>query len=136
MFNPSAALFANTMLMFRLMFFHIKKPAEAGFIMLQCLFSGTSTSNRLSSSCRRLQAYSKEESITSPPAGRLDMHCPPDQAHCFWCRHFYGHLPVGISYSRNQGTPQSAYRSRSRVGMCGTNNQAFARLPESIYPVQ
>lgn len=38
MFNPSAALFANTMLMFRLMFFHIKKPAEAGFIMLQCLF--------------------------------------------------------------------------------------------------
>ncbi|HBR6503008.1 hypothetical protein [Klebsiella pneumoniae] len=41
MFNPSAALFANTMLMFRLMFFHIKKPAEAGFIMLQCLFSGT-----------------------------------------------------------------------------------------------
>ena len=42
MFNPSAALFANTMLMFRLMFFHNKKPAEAGFIMLQCLFSGTS----------------------------------------------------------------------------------------------
>lgn len=33
MFNPSAALFANTMLMFRLMFFHNKKPAEAGFIM-------------------------------------------------------------------------------------------------------
>ncbi len=31
MFNPSAALFANTMLMFRLMFFHNKKPAEAGF---------------------------------------------------------------------------------------------------------
>jgi hypothetical protein len=45
MFNPSAALFANTMLMFRLMFFHIKKPAEAGFIMLQCLFSGTSPVN-------------------------------------------------------------------------------------------
>jgi len=41
MFNPSAALFANTMLMFRLMFFHNKKPDEAGFIMLQCLFSGT-----------------------------------------------------------------------------------------------
>ncbi|HHC1589418.1 TPA: hypothetical protein ACN7VP_003245, partial [Klebsiella pneumoniae] len=38
MFNPSAALFANTMLMFRLMFFHIKKPAEAGFIMLQYFF--------------------------------------------------------------------------------------------------
>ncbi|OSZ14262.1 hypothetical protein B6I72_12665 [Klebsiella pneumoniae] len=35
MFNPSAALFANTMLMFRLMFFHIKNPAKAGFIMLQ-----------------------------------------------------------------------------------------------------
>lgn len=33
MFNPSAALFANTMLMFRLMFFHNKKPAKAGFIM-------------------------------------------------------------------------------------------------------
>ncbi|WP_212743698.1 hypothetical protein, partial [Klebsiella pneumoniae] len=41
MFNPSAALFANTMLMFRLMFFHNKKPDEAGFIILQCLFSGT-----------------------------------------------------------------------------------------------
>ncbi|MCF1902773.1 hypothetical protein L1K12_27060, partial [Klebsiella pneumoniae] len=34
MFNPSAALFANTMLMFRLRFFHNKKPAEAGFLML------------------------------------------------------------------------------------------------------
>ncbi|MGX3285516.1 hypothetical protein ACWJR8_22890 [Klebsiella pneumoniae] len=42
MFNPSAALFANTMLMFRLIFFHNKKPAEVGFIMLQYLFSGTS----------------------------------------------------------------------------------------------
>lgn len=30
--------------------------------------SGTSTSSRLSSSYRRLQAYSREESITSPPA--------------------------------------------------------------------
>ncbi|WP_216262538.1 hypothetical protein [Klebsiella pneumoniae] len=39
MFNPSAALFASTMLMFRLMFFHNKKPAEAGFIMLPYHFS-------------------------------------------------------------------------------------------------
>ncbi|MBX4829511.1 hypothetical protein C2U59_05695 [Klebsiella pneumoniae] len=38
MFNPSAALFANTMLMFRLMFFYNKKPAESGILMLQCLF--------------------------------------------------------------------------------------------------
>jgi hypothetical protein len=39
MFNPSAALFANTMLMFRLRFFHNKKPAEAGFLMLPYHFS-------------------------------------------------------------------------------------------------
>ncbi|MEH4605830.1 hypothetical protein PO365_19215 [Klebsiella variicola] len=56
MFNPSAALFANTMLMFRLMFFHIKKPAEAGFIMLQCLFSGTSPADWLSPAPQRTAA--------------------------------------------------------------------------------
>lgn len=35
------ALFAKAMSLFNMMFFTIKKPAEAGFIMLQCLFSGT-----------------------------------------------------------------------------------------------
>ncbi len=36
------ALFAKAMSLFNMMFFTIKKPAEAGFIMLQCLFSGSS----------------------------------------------------------------------------------------------
>ncbi|MCS6039323.1 hypothetical protein LNP20_16050 [Klebsiella pneumoniae subsp. pneumoniae] len=61
------------------------------------------------------------------PAGYPDTHFLPDQAHCFRYRHFYGHLPVGISYFRNQGTPQSAYRSRPQAGMCGTNNPGFPK---------
>ncbi len=36
------ALFAKAMSLFNMMFFTIKKPTEAGFIMLQCLFSDTS----------------------------------------------------------------------------------------------
>ena len=55
------------------------------------------------------------------------MRCLPDQVHCSRCRRFYGHLPAGISYSRNQGTPQSAYHSRPQVGMCGTNNPGFPK---------
>lgn len=36
------ALFAKAMSLFNMMFFTIKKTTEAGFIMLQCLFSDTS----------------------------------------------------------------------------------------------
>lgn len=39
------ALFAKAMSLFNMMFFTIKKPAEAGLIMLQCLFSGTNPVN-------------------------------------------------------------------------------------------
>ena len=68
-----------------------------------------------------------------PPVGYPDMRCLPDQVHCSRCRHFYGHLPGGISCSRNQGTPQSAYRSTPQVGMCGTNNPG---LPKSWQIIQ
>ncbi|MCP6603483.1 hypothetical protein NL524_15805 [Klebsiella pneumoniae] len=70
----------------------------------------------------------KKYGIISPPVECPDTHFLPDQAHCCRCMSFYGRLPGGISCSRNQGTPQSAYRSRPQVGMCGTNNPD---LPES-----
>ncbi|MBS2065992.1 hypothetical protein KCQ62_05420 [Klebsiella pneumoniae] len=73
MFNPSAALFANTMLMFRLMFFHNKKPAEAGFIMLQYLFSGTSPADWLSPAPQ--QKAAAQHCHSAPPVSLSSTSC-------------------------------------------------------------
>lgn len=50
------ALFAKAMSLFNMMFFTIKKTAEAGFIMLQYLFSDTSPASLPSLMPRRTAA--------------------------------------------------------------------------------
>ncbi len=59
------------------------------------------------------------------------MHFLPDLAHCCRCRSFYGHLLWDISYSRNQGTPQSAY---SRATHCAKGSETPESLTENCLP--